>query len=157
MFAGGGWYGLTVEPKPKEVTYLVRESELGQIEHRTMPIPVNLNVGFKRAGLDASDNPSGPGVELEPSRWKALEPTLHLLEECAEKLESGLEVRLFGFASDRPFRSFEDDKQKNREFNVKAADKRASSVGFALREIASKEARIRRLKSGRKFGKLAGK
>ena len=92
-------------------------------------------MGFERARLDASDNPSGPGVELEPSRWKALERTVGLLEKCAEKLEDGLEVQLFGFASEEPFRSFEDDKQKNEKLNLKTAKKRASSVGVALREI----------------------
>ena len=143
MFGGGGWYGLAVEPEPNEVMYLVRESEPGKIERRTMAAPVNLHVGFERAGLDAGGNPSGPGVELEPSRWKALEPTVGLLEKCAEKLEDGLEVRLFGFASDEPFRSFEEDKQKNDELNLMTASKRASSVGLALREIAGKDSRIR--------------
>ena len=142
MFCGGGWYGLTVEPEPNEVTYLVRESERGRTERRTMAVPVNLHVGFERARLDASDNPSGPGVELEPSRWKALEPTVGLLEKCAEKLEDGLRVQLFGFASDESFRSFEDDKQKNKKLNLKTANKRASSVGGALREIAGKDSRI---------------
>ena len=142
MFGGGGWYGLTVEPEPNEVTYLVKESEPGQIERRTIAVPLNLHVGFERAGLDAGDNPSGPGVELEPSRWKVLEPTVGLLQECAEKLEDGLEVQLFGFASDEPFRSFEDDKQKNEKLNLKTANKRASSVGVALREIVGKDSLI---------------
>ena len=142
LFAGGGWYGLPVKPAPKEVTYLVRESESGpdKIERRTMAVPISLHLGFDPAGLDADVNPSGPGVELEPVRWKALGPTVKLLEKCAEQLEGGLKVQVLGFASEEQFRPFKGE--KNNKLNLKTANQRASSVSDALHKIAVEDSQI---------------
>ena len=119
-----GWYSTVPPPQPVlEPHYVVSETDPDLL-------PVHLHVNFDNATMDETDNLTGRGTTLDAARKTAMQVTVDSLRKCG----SGVEIKLYGFASEAPF--FIDAPEKNNKWNVKVADRRARAVYEMLRGLA---------------------
>ena len=122
-----GWYGVVV---PKHVQKPFVEANYVVSETDPDLLPVHLHVNFDNATLDENKELTDQGTTLDAARKATLQVTVDSLSMCGP----GVNIKLYGFASEAPF--FIDAPEKNNKWNVKVADHRARAVYEMLNELA---------------------
>ena len=133
-----GWYSrmpaVVTSPPLVRAAYVVSEAA----PNREL-LPVHLLVHFHNAAIDREGQLTGQGISLDAAREAELQATVETLSACvgasaSGKIESGVTIQSYGFASDDKFRGL--SVERSNELNVAAANQRGRVVHEALVKIA---------------------
>ena len=143
-----GLYGEVLPPDRPPEQYVVSATD-------PVLLPVRLHVNFDNAEIDAVNHElTGRGVTLDTSRSAALQTTMNTLARCVTP-DNNVAIRLYGFASEDPFRGLESDESAS--LNVEAADRRADAVYQALAALAGGDVAIETPKQWDDLGQMERK